>query len=174
MPNEPKHVSFAPVVDDHLPLLHAWLSEPHVRQWWGDPDKEVELIREGCATGEVEGFIFHVAGEPAGYIQSWMPFQYPEEEPWAKDLPADVPGIDIFVGPAELTGRGVASLALRAFAERLFAAGASRIVIDPDAGNRRAVSAYTKAGFVPYAEWIDVSGRTLLMELTRTEFERTT
>lgn len=113
MPNEPKHVSFAPVVDDHLPLLRAWLSEPHVRQWWGDPDKEVELIREGCATGEVEGFIFHVAGEPAGYIQSWMPFQYPDEEPWAKDLPADVPGIDIFVGPAELTGRGVASLADR-------------------------------------------------------------
>lgn len=174
MPNEPAHVSFVPVVNDDLPMLHAWLSEPHVRQWWGDPDKEVELIREGCETGEVEGFIFHVAGKPAGYIQSWVPAQYPDDEPWAKDMPADVPGIDIFIGPAELTGRGVASLAVRAFAGRLFAAGAPRVVIDPDAGNRRAVSAYTKAGFVPYAEWIDTSGRTLLMELTRTEFERTT
>lgn len=172
MPNDQPHVSFVPVADGHLSMLHAWLSEPHVRQWWGDPDKEVELIREGCATGQVDGFIFHLADKPAGYIQSWTPSQY-DEEPWARDLPADVPGVDIFIGPPEMTGRGVASLVLKAFAGRLFAAGASRIVIDPDAGNRRAVSAYTKAGFVPYAEWIDASGRTLLMELTRTEFERT-
>ncbi|KOF15483.1 GCN5 family acetyltransferase [Ensifer adhaerens] len=171
MPTDQGHVSFERVADNHLPMLHAWLSEPHVRQWWGDPDKEVELIRDGCATGEVDGFIFHVAGVPAGYIQSWTPSEY-DEEPWAKELPADVPGVDIFIGPPEMTGKGVASLALRAFAQMLFAAGASRIVIDPDAGNRRAVRAYAKAGFVPFGEWIDASGRTLLMELTRTEFER--
>ncbi|RDL49471.1 Aminoglycoside N(6')-acetyltransferase type 1 [Ensifer sp. M14] len=173
MPNDQAHVSFERVADDHLPMLHAWLSEPHVRQWWGDPDKEVALIRDGCATGEVDGFIFHVAGEPAGYIQSWTPSEY-DEEPWAKDLPGNVPGVDIFIGPPEMTGKGVATLALRAFAETLFASGAPRIVIDPDAGNRRAVRAYAKAGFVPFGEWIDASGRTLLMELTRTEFERTT
>lgn len=93
-------------------------------------------------------------------------------EPWARDLSAETPGVDIFVGPPEMTGKGVAALALRAFAARLFEEGAARIVIDPDAGNCRAVRAYAKAGFVPFGEWIATSGRTLLMELTRTEFER--
>ncbi|MCA1407143.1 MULTISPECIES: GNAT family N-acetyltransferase [unclassified Sinorhizobium] len=170
MPNDGVDVSFLSVADSHLSMLHGWLSEPHVRQWWGDPDKELESIRDGCASGEVEGFIFHVDGKPAGYIQSWTPSQY--DEPWAKDLPSDTPGVDIFVGPPEMTGKGIAALALKAFAERLFENGAARIVIDPDAGNRRAVRAYAKAGFVPFGEWIDESGRTLLMELTRTEFER--
>ncbi|WEX77458.1 acetyltransferase [Sinorhizobium numidicum] len=164
-------VSFERVAERHLPMLLAWLSEPHVRQWWGDPDAELGLIRDGCTTGEVDGFIFHVRGEPAGYIQSWIPSQY-DEEPWAKNLSPDTPGVDIFVGPPELTGKGIAPLALRAFAGRLFENGAMRIVIDPDAGNLRAIRAYSKAGFVPFGEWIDESGRTLLMELTRTEFER--
>lgn len=171
MRNEPAEVSFEPVAEGHLPMLLAWLSEPHVRQWWGDPDVELGLIRDGCAKGEVDGFVFRVKGGGAGYIQSWVPSEY-DEEPWAKDLSGDTPGVDIFIGPPEMTGKGVAAMALRAFAARLFESGAARIVIDPDAGNRRAVRAYAKAGFVPFGEWIDESGRTLLMELKRTEFER--
>lgn len=171
MPTDRAGVSFERVAESHLPMLLAWLSEPHVRQWWGDPDVELRLIRDGCESGEVDGFIFRIADVPAGYIQSWIPSQY-DEEPWARDLPADTPGVDIFVGPPEMLGKGIAPRALRAFAARLFDEGAARIVIDPDAGNRRAVTAYTKAGFVPFGEWMDESGRTLLMELTRTEFER--
>ncbi|ASY64847.1 Aminoglycoside 6'-N-acetyltransferase [Sinorhizobium sojae CCBAU 05684] len=171
MPTDRAEVSFEPMAERHLPMLLAWLSEPHVRQWWGDPDVELGLIRDGCETGEVDGFIFHIEGEPAGYIQSWIPSQY-DDEAWAGELSADTSGVDIFVGPPEMTGKGVAALALRSFAARLFEKGAERIVIDPDAGNHRAVRAYTKAGFVPFGEWIDESGRTLLMELTRTEFER--
>ncbi|RVQ03761.1 acetyltransferase, partial [Sinorhizobium meliloti] len=47
MRNEPAEVSFEPVAEGHLPMLLAWLSEPHVRQWWGDPDVELGLIRDG-------------------------------------------------------------------------------------------------------------------------------
>ncbi len=171
MPTDEAKVSFERVEDRHLPMLLAWLSEPHVRQWWGDPEVELGLIRDDCKSGEVDGFVFHVADEPVGYIQSWIPSQY-DEEPWAKDLSPDTQGVDIFIGRPERTGKGFAPLALRAFAARLFEKGAQRIVIDPDAGNRRAIRAYAKAGFVPFGEWIDESGRTLLMELTRTEFER--
>ena len=131
-----------------------------------------EGIREDRTTGETKGFIFSVDGEPAGYIQSWLPVQY-ESERWAKNLTPDTPGIDIFVGPAEMTGKGVASRAIRAFVPQLFAGTAPRVIIDPDAGNIRALRAYAKAGFTPYGEWNDSSGRTILMELTRTEFERT-
>jgi len=165
-------IAFVAVDESHEPMLLGWLSQPHVRKWWGDPQDELALIREDRTTGETKGFIFSVDGEPAGYIQSWLPAQY-ECERWAKDLTPDTPGIDIFVGPAEMTGKGVASRAIRAFVPQLFAGTAPRVIIDPDAGNIRALRAYAKAGFTPYGEWNDSSGRTILMELTRTEFERT-
>ncbi|WP_428426832.1 GNAT family N-acetyltransferase [Pararhizobium sp.] len=165
-------IAFAAVDESHEPMLFGWLSQPHVRAWWGEPQGELELIREGRATGDAQGFIFSVDGEPAGYIQSWLPTQY-ESERWASDLTPDTPGIDIFVGPAEMTGKGFAAAAIRAFVPRLFAGTAPRIIIDPDAGNTRALRAYAKAGFTAYGEWNDSAGRTILMELTRTEFERT-
>jgi aminoglycoside 6'-N-acetyltransferase len=164
-------IAFTAVDESHMPMLFGWLSEGHVRRWWGEPDEELKLIRDGCATGEVEGFVFSVDGTPAGYIQAWLPTQY-DTEPWAEDLTPDTPGIDIFVGPPEMTGRGVAPAVIRVFAARLFSGTAPRIIIDPDAENKRAIRAYAKAGFTPYGEWNDSTGRTILMELTRTEFER--
>jgi aminoglycoside 6'-N-acetyltransferase len=164
-------IAFTAVDESHLPRLFGWLCQRHVRRWWGEPEKELKLIRDGCLTGEVEGFVFSVDGEPAGYIQSWLPTQY-ESEPWAKDLTPDTPGVDIFVGPPDMIGKGVAPAVIRAFAARLFAGTAPRIIIDPDAENKRALRAYAKAGFTPYGEWNDSNGRTILMELTRTEFER--
>jgi len=164
-------IVFTAVDESRMPTLFGWLSQRHVRQWWGEPDEELKLIRDGCLTGEVEGFVFSVDGELAGYIQSWLPTQY-ESEPWAKNLTPDTPGIDIFVGPPEMTGKGVAPAVIRAFAARLFSGTVPRIIIDPDAENKQALRAYAKAGFTPYGEWNDSTGRTILMELTRTEFER--
>lgn len=37
---------------------------------------------------------------------------------------------------------------IRTFTERLLAKGTPRVVIDPDPGNKRAIRAYEKAGFV--------------------------
>ncbi|CAN7277647.1 GNAT family N-acetyltransferase [Pararhizobium sp. LjRoot238] len=164
-------IAFTAVDESHMPMLFGWLSEAHVRRWWDEPHTALKRIREGSAAGKVERFVFSVNGEPAGYIQSWLPTQY-DSEPWAKDLTPDTPGIDIFVGPPEMTGKGVAPAVIRAFATRLFSGTAPRIIIDPDAENKRALRAYAKAGFTPYGEWNESTGRTILMELTRTEFER--
>lgn len=170
-PDQPS-IAFTAVDESHGPMLIGWLSQPHVRQWWGAPDVEVPSILEARDTGEADGYIFSVDGEPAGYIQSWLPTGF-DSEPWAKDLTPDTPGIDIFIGAADLTGKGIAPAVIKAFAARLFAGTAPRIIIDPNADNSRALKAYAKAGFTPYGEWNDSSGRTILMELTRTEFERT-
>ena len=43
--------------------------------------------------------------------------------------------------------RGHGSALIRAFADRLFASGTPRVVIDPDPANARAIRAYEKAGF---------------------------
>jgi aminoglycoside 6'-N-acetyltransferase len=141
-------IAFDPVCDEHLQMLAHWLAEPHVRQWWGDPDVELELIRTGRETGEADGYVGLVDGAPAGYVQSWEPLKFVGVEPWIAELPAATVGVDIFVGPPELLGRGVGTRLIAAFVARLRAQGRRRIVIDPDARNIRAIRAYEKAGFV--------------------------
>lgn len=165
-------VDFEPVMATHLPMLRRWLEEPHVRQWWGDPATELELIRSGQEDGEVDAYIAHFNGEPVAYIQSWRPSEY-DEEPWEKEMPSDTVGVDIFIGRPEMTGRGVGPRILRAFARMLFESGVPRLVIDPDAANSRAVKAYAAAGFVKFAEHRDSRGVTVLMEMTPKTFSRT-
>lgn len=157
-------IGFSPATADDLPLLRRWLENDHVRRWWGEPEEELQLIREGIETGEVGAFLFLIEGRPVGYIQSWTPSAY-EEVGWARDFPADTTGIDIFIGDPGDIGKGIAPAVLRAFALRLYAQGSQRIIIDPDMDNRRAIRAYRAAGFRPFGEWREEDGsRTLLME----------
>jgi aminoglycoside 6'-N-acetyltransferase len=141
-------IQFVPVDEEHLPLLAGWLAEPHVRQWWGDPAVEIELIREGRASGEADGYVGFVDGRPVGYVQSWEPLHFIGAEPWLADLPPGTIGVDIFVGPRELVGRGIGARLIAAFVARLCVGGHQSIVIDPDLTNIRAIRAYEKAGFV--------------------------
>jgi aminoglycoside 6'-N-acetyltransferase len=46
-----------------------------------------------------------------------------------------------------MVDRGHGSAFIRTFLERLFAAGAPRVITDPDPANARAIRAYEKAGF---------------------------
>ena len=171
MNTEVPDIRFEAVTDAHLPMLHRWLKEQHVRQWWGDPDEELELIRSiadddyGAA-----GFVICLDRAPIGYIQSWRPANFDgthwvEKAPWLGEVPRDTIGIDVFIGPASLIEKGVGTKVIRAFAKKLFEEGAPRLIIDPDAANGRAVSAYGKAGFTPFARHDGDEESTLLMEL---------
>ena len=61
--------------------------------------------------------------------------------------PAGTRGIDQFIGEPDMIGRGHGSAFIRAFVDRLLAAGTPRVVTDPDPANTRAIRAYEKAGF---------------------------
>ena len=39
-------IAFRPVGAPDYPLLRGWLSAPHVRAWWGDPEEELGFIRD--------------------------------------------------------------------------------------------------------------------------------
>ncbi len=56
-------------------------------------------------------------------------------------------GLDQFIGEPDMLDRGHGSAFIRAFADRLLANGAPRVVMDPDPANARAIRAYEKAGF---------------------------
>ena len=156
-------ISFEPVAERHYPLLRRWLNAPHVRQWWGDPETEL-----GHIVDMVEGrdttrpYIFHVNGEPTGYIQVWLigPHQteaWSKDNPWLMELPSHAVGVDLSIGEADRLAKGIGSAVLRCFVDKLKAEGHTAIIIDPDPENSRAVRAYGKAGFTPVPH---LAGRT--------------
>ena len=145
-------IGFVPVAAEHYPLLRKWLAQPHMLEWWGDPEEEFGFIRamvEGQDT--TRPFLIALHGEPVGYIQYWF-IGHHQNEPWTKnhpwllDLPSDAIGVDVSLGEPDKLSRGIGSAALAAFVGGLRAEGYTTIV-DPDPANLRAVRAYEKAGF---------------------------
>jgi RimJ/RimL family protein N-acetyltransferase len=163
-------VSFVPVAPEHYPLLETWLTRPHIREWWGDPETELGHIRdmvEGRDT--TRPFLITAAGTPVGYIQYWFighhqNEQWIEDHPWLAALPSDTVGVDLSIGEPERISRGLGSTALAAFVAKLRAEGFETIIIDPDPNNGRAVRAYEKAGFRPVPSLVNRSGDALIMQ----------
>lgn len=167
---DPARVSFEPMTARHLPIMAGWLRQPHVREWWGDPDEELQKVRdmiEGRDTTRPFAILFD--GETVGYIQVWYTDDWrdPETlaaEPWVALLPKGVVGVDLTIGVAELVSRGVGSAALSRFVAMLRAEGCETIIIDPDPANARAVRAYEKAGFRPVPHLLGRTEGVLIMQ----------
>lgn len=162
-------IAFAPLAEHHWPLLERWLRAPHMREWWGDPDIELAMIRdmiEGRDT--TRPFIFSVDDRPLGYIQFWFVADalcepWLTEAPWLTKLPPGAIGVDLSIGEPERVGRGLGSAVLARFVDSLRAEGHDTIIIDPDPRNHRAVRAYEKAGFRAAPEYSDPTGACLIM-----------
>ena len=144
MPREPRY-GFRAVTRDDLPMLARWLTQPHMREWWGEPEQGVAEIGEAIESVETEPLIVELAGRPIAYLQSYDP-HLEDGHPY-QDQPFGSLGIDLSIGEAELLGQGHGSAILRQFADQLFAEGAPRLIIDPEPRNARAIRAYEKAGF---------------------------
>ena len=90
-----------------------------MREWWGDPDEELGLIRdmvEGRDT--TRPYLIALRGEPVGYIQAWFIGHHQNEtwikdHPWLAALPAETVGVDLSIGEAARLSQGIGSAALR-------------------------------------------------------------
>ena len=162
MPREAKpRYGFRPVTERDLPLLSRWLNEPHMREWWDEPEKELAEIREHMDSISVEPLIVEFDGKPIGYLQSYDP-HLEDDHPYA-DQPFGTLGLDLSIGVPELVGKGHGSALLSQFVDELFEEGTPRVVIDPHPTNARAIRAYEKAGFMPVGERSSIYGHVLLM-----------
>jgi aminoglycoside 6'-N-acetyltransferase len=162
MPTRPKHrYSFRPVTPDDLAIIAGWLAEPHVAEWWDDPDEEIAAIREHIDSISVEPLIIELDGRPIGYLQSYDP-HLEDDHPY-RDQPFGTLGIDLSIGDPDLVGIGHGSAIVRQFVEELFAEGTPRVIIDPDPANLRAIRAYEKAGFKAFDTRMSVYGPALMM-----------
>ncbi len=136
---------FRPMSEADLPLVKRWLGEPHVMQWWGDTYEQFEIVSGDLEVEAMDQFIVATDDRPFGYLQCYNPEVWPDNGLGVH--PNGTWGIDQFIGELDLVDRGHGSAFIRRFIDRLFAAGASRVITDPDPANARAIRAYEKAGF---------------------------
>jgi len=136
---------FSPVTAADLPRLRRWLEKPHVARWWPDAGAGVAEIARGLEEPGFAAYLVWHGGRPFAYLQVYDPFA--EAGHPYRDHPAGSRGLDTIIGVSAMRGRGHGPAMLSVMAERLFAAGAPRLLIDPDPANERAIRAYEKAGF---------------------------
>ena len=136
---------FRPMTPADLPLVLRWLNQPHVVQWWGDTHEQFELVSGDLEVEAMDQFIVATDDRPFAYIQCYDPMVWPDNG--LGEHPMGTRGIDQFIGEPSMVDRGHGSAFIRAFIERVLAAGAPRVITDPDPANARAIRAYEKAGF---------------------------
>ena len=132
-------ITFRRTTDDDLPLLHRWLNEPGVVEWWEGDDVSWEGVVRDYGSGRDDGtdhFLALLDGRPVGWIQTWSP-----------DDVADSIGIDYLIGEPADRGRGLGTEMIRTFVATELA-GWRRITADPERANVASVGALRNAGFV--------------------------
>jgi hypothetical protein len=52
---------FQPIASDHLPRVRSWLDQPHVREWWGNPLEQYDLICGDLDEPAMDQYILSIA-----------------------------------------------------------------------------------------------------------------
>jgi aminoglycoside 6'-N-acetyltransferase len=158
-----QNYDFRSVTKKDAALLKSWLSQPHIRQWWGEAEQELKDILDNIDSISVEPMIVELNGKPVAYVQTYDP-HLEDDHPY-QDQRMGTIGIDISIGDEALINKGHGAAILCSLAELLFEEGVPRLIIDPDPANVMAIKAYEKAGFAAFDTRISQYGPALMMAL---------
>ncbi|MDU0288078.1 GNAT family N-acetyltransferase [Saccharothrix longispora] len=156
--------------DRDLNLVHRWMQAPHVVAFWHQA-----WPRERW-DAELRGQLAGVHSLPLLVGRDGGPLLYVEVYRAARDVVAGVYparphdlGLHLAVGELAMTDRGLVRSLLPVLADALFAADprCTRVVLEPDVRNRRAISSFTAGGFAPVGEVLLPDKVALLMVRTR-------
>jgi RimJ/RimL family protein N-acetyltransferase len=174
--------TFRPLAEADLGLLHAWLSRPHVTEWWG-PAPSFDEVRDeylpslapmdlsplDALTG-VKHFLAWEGDVPFAFAQAYRVMAHQADGWWTSETDPCALGIDQFIGLPERLGQGYGTALIRAFAALLFEdPRVTGIQADPSPDNPRAIAAYRKAGFRDTGVVGTPDGPALLMRIRRGE-----
>src|SRR6185503_19467118 len=111
-------ILFRPLAGADLPLMHAWLTRPHVVEWW-EPAPTLEEVRADYlprladaavrpldAPAGVVQYLACEGGVPFGFIQAYRVMAHQAEGWWPDETDPHALGIDQFIGEADRIGRG--------------------------------------------------------------------
>ena len=146
---------FRRLTDDDLPMLHEWLNEPGIVEWWeGDDVSWDGVVRDyGSQNNEpVEHWIAVLDGREVGWLDCYGMTDSPEEaEGWAScGMEPDAAGLDYLVADPADRGRGTGSSMIRAFVEEVVFGlhpSWSQACAAPELRNEASWRALEKAGF---------------------------
>jgi aminoglycoside 6'-N-acetyltransferase len=146
-----------------LPLLHAWLQQPHVRAHYEDglrtlaqvADYYDDVIR---GVDPTRAYIGACDRTPIAYVQAYRVADYPAYAD-ALGVTDDALGVDMLIGDPAYVHRGLGASLLSAFVERVAGPvlGASSCWIGPAVDNPRAIRCYERAGFT-HIRTVEVPG----------------
>lgn len=160
-------IALEPLHRVHLPLLHAWLQEPHVKAFY-DKDEvwSEELVHQKFGS-YIEGFkwihgvqkpiysfIVYFDEQPVGYAQYYNAYDFPRDRydlgktfGHAQLEDGRLAALDIFIGAKAMMGKGIGPLAIQKLLKEHIWKQFSACLVDPDPTNKQAIRAYEKAGF---------------------------
>lgn len=154
-------VAFRPLQDADLPVLTAWLAEPHVRRFYQkQPVTLADVAREyGPAIRGEEPSRSHLAirnGAPFAYLQCYRNVDYPE---WCAIIGVrDGISVDLFIGDPVCLRRGLGQAALGAYLRQVaFPAypGETRAYIGHELINAAALKCSQAVGFRPLRRFLE-------------------
>lgn len=170
-------ISFRPLVDADLPMLHGWLNDPAVVRWWEGDDVSWAGVVEDyseATRGPEEHHIAIEDGRPIGWIQSVQLRHDPEEARAWVEAGADpgIIGIDYLIGAATDRHRGLGPAMVEAYVHDVVFPGhpdCPQVGADPYVENHASWKALAKAGFRHLADLPDEEGPCRLMVLDRAD-----
>lgn len=148
------NIAFKAWDKSYLPLLHEWLHNPHVREFWDDGDRTLEQVENHYKPQiGIKRYIVEIEGIPTGYFQSYSVNQNDDYDQY--NVPGKITlGIDYFIGDPHYLNQGYGSGLLSLFIER-HCLEADRILVDPDPTNKTAIHIYQKYGFQSLGEHVE-------------------
>jgi len=141
----------------HRSLVHSWLHQPHVAEWFYGQGLENTL-------NHLDVFI----SQGSSFFQYWLAFD--QNHPFAFLITSSVnkPNdaisrwceeegsaitLDLLIGDLHYLGKGLSTRLIKEFLSSQFP-DVTEVLIDPEASNTRAVHVYQKAGFKILGEFI--------------------
>ena len=149
-------IAFHPLGPDDLAVMHRWLNDPEVVQWWeGDDVSWAGVVHDYSPEREPDGvkhWIASLEDHPIGWISCSDVARWAEEIAAWTALGADPrpAGIDYLIGDRSDRGRGLGARMIAAFVGTVvFGPGSSWIQVgaDPFTANARSWRALARCGF---------------------------
>lgn len=147
---------FRKLLASDLKLMHKWLNQDFVCQWYGWGDyayQDIVLKYNPRIDGQVPTvpYLILLSDLPIGYIQTYRLSDHPEYNKYVGGEEHSA-GLDLFIGERAYLHKGYGSLVLIKFLEQVVFSDdrLNSCIVGPEPANFAAIKCYEKVGFRYY------------------------